>query len=35
MPTYEYQCISCHEQFELSRPMSEASVPRFLPRLWQ
>jgi len=31
MPTYSYQCVSCENNFELFRPMSESSVPQPCP----
>jgi putative FmdB family regulatory protein len=31
MPTYEYRCPSCGQEFELKRPMSEAGTPTTCP----
>jgi putative FmdB family regulatory protein len=31
LPTYEYRCLSCGAEFELSRPMSEATTPAQCP----
>ncbi|OEV02879.1 FmdB family zinc ribbon protein [Streptomyces oceani] len=31
MPRYEYRCRECGSDFEVSRPMSEASAPADCP----
>jgi putative FmdB family regulatory protein len=31
MPTYEYSCPECQEEFELMRPMSECDAPATCP----
>lgn len=35
MAQYEYQCDACNHEFELSRPMSQASEPAKCPKCGQ
>jgi putative FmdB family regulatory protein len=32
MPRYEYRCRACGDTFEMTRPMSESSVPCTCPQ---